>query len=86
MGIIVRKPTEAEKSQLQVMPTWGCDVSRFDWHYDTTETCLIIEGEVTVEYDGGSVHCEAGDFVVFPQGLSCVWDVKKAIKKHYVFG
>jgi uncharacterized cupin superfamily protein len=24
--------------------------------------------------------------VTFPQGLSCVWNVKKAVKKHYKFG
>ena len=26
MNIIVRKPTEAEKTEMQSKPTWGCDV------------------------------------------------------------
>jgi uncharacterized cupin superfamily protein len=70
-------------------PTWGCGVSEFDWHYDSEETALIIEGEVTVSYadahDKKSVTFGAGDYVTFPQGLSCVWKVSKPVKKHYVF-
>jgi uncharacterized cupin superfamily protein len=66
--------------------TWGCEVSQFNWHYDEQETCLILEGKVTVTYDGGEASFGAGDFVVFPQGLSCVWNVKEAVKKHYKFG
>jgi len=26
-----------------------------------------------------------GDLVTFPAGLSCTWDVKKALRKHYQF-
>ena len=85
MNITVKKPTESEKSQMQTMPVWGCDVSEFDWFYDSEETCFLLEGEVTVTYDGGSVHFGAGDYVVFPEGLSCVWDVTKPVRKHYVF-
>ena len=32
---------------------------------------------------GEPVHLQSGDFVTFPKGLSCVWDVKEPIKKHY---
>lgn len=85
MNIIVRKPTEEEKIEMQSMPIWGCDVSEFDWYYDSEEACLLIEGEVTVSYDGGSVSINAGDYVVFPKGLSCVWNVTKPVKKYYVF-
>jgi uncharacterized cupin superfamily protein len=48
MNITVRKPTEAEKAEMQSKPTWGCEVSKFDWFYDSEEVCLLIEGEVTV--------------------------------------
>ncbi len=27
-----------------------------------------------------------GDLCTFPEGMSCTWDVKKAINKHYKFG
>ena len=85
MNIIVKKLTDAEKAVMELNPVWGCDVSKFNWFYDQEESCLLIEGEVTVTYDGGSVRFGAGDFVVFPKGLSCVWDVTKPVKKHYVF-
>ena len=86
MNIIVKKPTAEEKMQMGSMPTWECGVSEFDWHYDSEETCLLVEGEVTVSHAGGSVSFGAGDYVVFPKGLSCVWKVSKPVKKHYVFG
>ncbi|MDR3019776.1 MAG: cupin domain-containing protein [Treponema sp.] len=83
--ITVKKPTKAEIKDMETRPTWGCGVSEFDWYYDSEETALITEGEVTVTYEGGSVSFGAGDFVVFPQGLSCVWKVTKPVKKHYLF-
>ena len=85
MTITVKKPTEAERQAMQSKPVWSCGVSEFDWYYDSEETCLLIEGEVTVTYDSGSVSFGVGDYVVFPQGLACVWKVTKPVKKHYVF-
>lgn len=85
MDITVRKPTKAERAHMQTKPVWACEVSKFDWYYDREETCLLVEGEVTVSYAGGSVSICAGDYVVFPQGLSCVWDVTVPVKKHYLF-
>jgi len=86
MQILVRKPTEAEVELFSKKPTWGCEVSEFDWFYDQHEACILLEGEVTVEYNGGSVSFGAGDYVEFPAGLSCVWKVSKPVKKHYQFG
>jgi len=86
MKVTVKKPTEAEISEMQNKPVWTCGVSVFDWHYSEEETCLLIEGDVTVEYEGGSVRFGAGDYVVFPRGLSCVWKVAAPVRKHYVFG
>ena len=85
MNVIVRKPTDAEKREMQDEAVWTCGVSEFDWSYDSEETCLLVEGEVTVEYGGVSVSFGAGDYVVFPQGLSCRWKVTVPVKKHYVF-
>ncbi len=86
MEILVRKPSEAEKTAMQKMPVWECETSTFDWYYDRAETCLLVTGDVTVEYDGGSAHFGAGDYVVLPKGLSCVWKVAQPVKKHYKFG
>ena len=85
MDILVKKPTDREIEAMKSKPVWTCGVSEFDWHYDSEETCLIIEGEVTVKYGSKSVSFAAGDLVVFPQGLSCVWQVEKPVKKHYLF-
>ena len=71
--------------KLKNNPTWGCEVSEFNWHYDDEEICWLTEGEVTVTYDGGSVSFGAGDYVEFPKGLSCVWNVTKPVMKHYEF-
>ena len=85
MNITVRKPTESEISEMRKKPVWECGISEFDWHYDSQETCLLLEGEVTVDHDGGSASFGAGDYVVFPRGLSCVWKVTKPVRKHYIF-
>lgn len=53
MTITVRKSTEADIAKLKNNPTWGCEISEFDWHYDSEEICWLTEGEVTVTYDGG---------------------------------
>jgi len=86
MVVKVNQPTEAEVQNMRSKPIWTCGVSEFDWYYDRTETCLLVEGEVAVTYDGGCVTFGAGDYVVLPEGLSCVWKVTKPVKKHYMFG
>ena len=85
MDITVRKATETDKAEMMSKPIWECEASEFDWSYDSEETCLLTSGEVTVTWSGGSVSFGAGDYVVFPKGLSCVWKVTKPVKKHYVF-
>ena len=48
-------------------PIWTCDASSFDWTYDDKETCLLLEGEVTVTPEGGEpVNFGAGDFNCLP--------------------
>ncbi|CAD7702003.1 unnamed protein product, partial [Ostreobium quekettii] len=67
-------------------PIWECEASNFPWTYDSNETCYILEGQVTVTTDTGeSVDIKPGDLVTFPKGMSCTWDVQKAIRKHYTF-
>ena len=85
MDILVRKPTDREIAGMKTKPVWNCEVSEFEWNYGGEETSLIIEGEVTVSYDSKNVTFGAGDFVVFPEGLKCVWKVNKPVKKHYMF-
>jgi uncharacterized cupin superfamily protein len=86
--IQVYKPNEEELVELGVRswPIWTCEPSTFDWHYDDKETCYLLEGQVSVKTDHGEVSFGAGDMVVFPQGLSCVWQVSEGVRKHYKFG
>lgn len=68
-------------------PVWSKEVSVFPWHYDSTETCYVLEGDVIVTPDGGDpVRLGKGDLAVFPEGLSCTWDVRAPVRKHYRFG
>jgi len=68
-------------------PIWEKEASRFDWHYSEPETCYFLEGEVTIETpDGGETDIRAGDYVEFPRGLTCTWNIHKAVRKHYNFG
>jgi uncharacterized protein len=68
-------------------PIWTKEVSRFPYQYDEEEQCLFLEGEVVVTPDGGTpMTIRAGDFVVFPAGMSCTWDIRSRVRKHYHFG
>lgn len=68
-------------------PTWGAEVSRFPWTYDAAETCYILAGQVVVTPDDGEpVLIRAGDLVTFSAGMSCTWDIRAPIRKHYRFG
>lgn len=90
MEIKVEKPDAEKLASLGVTrwPIWSKEVSSFPWDYSSQEIAYILEGQVTVTpiSGGDSVDFGAGDLVTFPAGLSCIWDVKKALRKHYQFG
>ncbi|MBU1090493.1 MAG: DUF861 domain-containing protein, partial [Candidatus Omnitrophica bacterium] len=46
---------EVNKRGITSWPIWEKEVSRFDWHYDTTEECLLLEGKVNVETKDGKI-------------------------------
>jgi len=88
MRIEIEKPKKEHLEQKDVSswPIWEKGISRFDWHYDSIEECYLLEGEVVVEtQDGKKVEFGKGDFVTFPKGLSCIWDIKQPVRKHYNF-
>ena len=83
----IRKPTEQEKQQAKSWPIWNKEASEFPWEYDEMETCLILDGEVTIVNERGEQYkFAAGDWVVFPQGMKCTWKIQKPVRKHYNFG
>ena len=86
--IIVEQPSQAKLEALGVFgwPIWEKEVLSFPWTYDLTEMCYILEGEVIVTPKRGKpVSFGVGDFVTFPAGVSCKWEILKDVKKHYYF-
>lgn len=90
MEIVVQhNPSKETLDRLGVRewPIWTKEVTTFPWHYDEPETCYFLAGEVVVtSADGEEVHLGAGDLVTFPAGLSCTWEVRSPVRKHYRFG
>ncbi len=86
---VTKSPAREELDTLGVFdwPIWTKEVSEFPWSYDSEETCYILEGEVVVTPDGGEpVQIAKGDLVTFPKGMSCRWNIRQDIRKHYRFG
>ena len=87
MNIKINKFTEDEIIDMGILswPIWTCEVSEFEWKYGEQETCYLLEGKVEVQSEFETVKFSAGDFVVFPKGLKCLWKVTKPVRKHYSF-
>ena len=87
--IIEHKVSPAKLDVLYVddWPVWEKEVSEFEWEYDKSETCYIVEGEAIVTpVDQEPVTITEGDMVTFPKGMKCTWKITEAIEKHYSFG
>jgi len=86
--IVVKTPSDAEAAKCKTWPIWSCDVSTFDWDYTQTETCLLLEGKVTVTdcpADEDSVSFGVWDMVVFPVVLAGIWEIKEPVRKYHDF-
>ncbi len=82
-------PTEDDLKNLNVdsWGTWSKEVGEFDWSYDDTETCYLLNGEVEVtdSKTGEKIEFKKGDLVQFEKGLKCIWNVKKPVRKSFSF-
>ena len=88
MILVEHNPSSAKLDVMGVFgwPIWSKEVSEFPWTYDREESCYLIEGEVIVTPEGGEpIKISAGDFVTFPKGMSCTWNILEDVKKHYTF-
>jgi uncharacterized cupin superfamily protein len=86
---IERQPSQKRLEELGVSnwDIWHKEVSKFPWTYDTQEICYFLEGDVVVTpNDGQTVQMGKGDLVTFPAGMSCTWEIRSDVKKHYCFG
>ncbi|ERN41115.1 putative enzyme of the cupin superfamily [Rubidibacter lacunae KORDI 51-2] len=85
---VERQPAQERLEELGVgnWPIWTKAISQFRWTYDSPETCYFLAGDVIVTPDGGeAVRVGTGDLVTFPAGMSCTWDIRSGVKKHYKF-
>lgn len=85
---IERQPNQERLNELGVFKwsIWTKEASKFPWTYDAQETCYFLEGDVIVTPDGGQpVQMGKGDLVTFPAGMSCSWEIRSDVKKHYYF-
>ena len=63
---------------------WECTAGKFQWIFGWDEFVHILEGEVTIREEGGSVHTlRPGDSAHFPLGLKTHWDVPQYVKKFF---
>ena len=86
---VERAPSGERLQELGVpnWPIWTKEASEFPWSYDEQEICYFLEGDVVVTPDGGEpVAMGKGDLVTFPQGMSCTWQIRQDVRKHYKFG
>lgn len=93
-NIEIRRLSDEERKQLDIpdaprrqgpWSVWECEPSVFDWHYDEMEKAYVYEGRVKVRTAVGETEIKAGDFVTFPAGLDCQWQVLETIRKVYTF-
>jgi len=79
-------PAKLEVMGVYDWPIWEKEASTFPWTYDSRETCYLLEGEAWVTPEGGKpVLIQEGDLVTFPAGMSCTWEIRAPIRKHYSF-
>lgn len=87
MKIEISRPDIDELNEMDVesWPVWEHEEDKLEWFYDKTERCYIISGEATIVSEFETITVRPGDFIVFPAGLECVWDIDTAIRKYYSF-
>lgn len=85
--VIIQKLSKQEIEDLGISnwPVWEKEVSRFEHYYEGDEECLFLKGEVVIETPEANYTIIPGDFVTFKDGLTCTWDIKKRVRKHYNF-
>ena len=63
---------------------WSCTAGKFRWEFGWDEFVHVLEGEVTITEEGGTVHnLGPGDTAHFPIGLVAHWHVPEYIRKAF---
>lgn len=85
MNILIEQLDDDQLEELGVFnwPIWEKEESKFDWYYSAEERCYIIEGIADIITEFEQITIRTGDFVTFPKGLECVWDINSTVRKYY---
>jgi uncharacterized cupin superfamily protein len=87
-NIIVEKnpdPARLEALGVTKWATWEKEISVFAWTFPEQEIAYILEGECEITPEqGDAVTFGKGDLVTFPAGMTCRWEVKQPLRKHYL--
>lgn len=84
--VVEKNPATSRLQELGVSkwPTWQKEISVFPWTFPEQEIAYILEGECVITPEGGApVSFGKGDLVTFPAGMTCSWEVKQPLHKHY---
>lgn len=76
---------QIEELGIRQWPIWEKEISRFSYVYEEEELCYFLDGIVVIETEQGATTIKKSDYVTFPKGFSCIWDIKKPVRKHYLF-
>jgi uncharacterized protein len=61
---------------------WDCTAGAFNWHFGWDETVVILEGEVQVTGEDGTMRLlKVGDIAYFPAGSSAIWRIDDYVRK-----
>lgn len=87
--VVEHNPSPAKLDVLYV-EDWPIDAkapATFTCRYDQREMAYILTGDATVTPTGGApVTLKARDLVIFAKGVTCVWTVHAAMRKHHYRG
>lgn len=63
---------------------WSSKPGRSDMNYLKNEMCVLLEGEVRITGEDGTVELfQAGDTFVIPRGFKGVWETLKPTRKFF---
>ena len=77
--------TESGGEGMLLTGFWSHEPADLPYVFTGDETVYVLEGEVTVDVDGGdSVTLRAGDVASFTKGQTSTWRITRPFKKFFV--
>jgi len=83
-GAPVARVADHSKShdEAAITAVWDCTAGEFRWYFHWDETVMILEGEVHITAEDGSIRVlRAGDIAYFTANTWATWRVDDYVKK-----